>query len=50
MYKQQVGDYSTQNADFRQEFPVLGSKQPNASTNDQDTRSKGVLMKFKIAM
>lgn len=51
-YKQPVGDYSTQNMDFRQEFLVLGSKLPNAATNDQnkDTRNKGVLMKFKIAM
>lgn len=50
MCKQQAGDYSTQNVDFRQEFLVLGSKLPNAATNDQDTRNKGVLMKFKMAM
>lgn len=49
IYKQQVGDYSTQDEDFLQEFLVLGSKQPNAATNYQDTRNKGMLTKMVIA-
>lgn len=38
------------NVDFWQEFLALQRKQPNAATNYQDTRNKGLLMELKIAM